>query len=823
MLNHLLQDFRYGVRTLLSRPGFTLAAVLTLALGIGANTAVFSVVDALLLKSLPYPDSEQLVDINNTYPRNDLLIAGDSIPDYLDRREQAAALSDVALYTQHSYNLSADGAPQRLNGILTTPSLFSTLAVGAGLGRTLAEGDARPGNDHVAVLSFALWKNQFAGDTQMIGRDVRLNGDNYRVVGVMPEGFFFPNRETQLWTPFVFSDKQRSDDERGNEFSGMVGRLKPGATIAQLDAQMDAIVQHNLERVASTPRGSDWKQFVDSSGFTGRARTLRDAWIGNLGATLLLLQALVGCVLLIACANVANLMLTRVSARQVELSVRSALGAGRGRIARQLLVESLLLALAGGVAGIAFAGLGVRLIRTLGLGTPGNMFSISIDLRVLAFALVAAVATGLLFGLFPVISLARGRPVEALKEGGRGSGGSRSARATRRVLAVVQMAMAVALLAGAGLLIRSFIAVQRQDPGFSTDNVLSATIDLPDNRYKDDASQAHFYDRVLDEVRALPGVKSAGLVSSVPFSGNDGSASYIIDGVQAQGGITPHGFVQMVDEDFFRSLQIPVLQGRTFARSDAQDAPRVAVIDELLAKKYFRGESPIGKRIAFEFDNTDAAKTKWMTIVGVVPTIKHDKLSEQTIKETIYFYYRQQPFRQATLALRTEQAAQSLTAPLRAALQRVDPDQPAFDIRTMSERVALSLDDRRTPMLLLMLFAAVALALSAIGIYGVLAFSVSSRTGELGVRMSIGASSKDILKLVLADGARLAAIGLVLGLAASLALSQLIKAQLFGVAVVDPLTLSGVTAVLGLTALIACWLPARRAARVDPIAALRKE
>jgi predicted permease len=482
-----------------------------------------------------------------------------------------------------------------------------------------------------------------------------------------------------------------------------------------------------------------------------------------------------------------------------------------------------LLALAGGAAGIALAAVGVELIRTLGLGTARDSFAIAIDARVLAFAFAAAVITGLLFGLFPVISLARGRPIEVLKEGGRGSGGSRSARSTRRVLAVVQMAMAVTLLAGAGLLIRSFVAVQHQNPGFSTDNVLSATIDLPESRYKDAASQTGFYDRLLDEARALPGVKSAGLVSSVPFSGNDGSASYLIDGVDPKGGLTPHGYVQMVDEDFFSALQIPILQGRSFARSDGPDAPRVAVIDELLAQKYFHGENAIGKRIAFEFETTDAAKTKWMTIVGVVPTIKHDRLSEQTIKETIYFYYRQQPFRTATLALRTEQAPETLVAPLRAALLRVDPDQPVYDIRTMTERVALSLDDRRTPMLLLMLFAAVALALSAIGIYGVLAFSVASRTGELGVRMSIGASSADILKLVLADGARLAATGLAIGLAGSLALSQLIKTQLFGVGIVDPLTLAGVVAVLVATAFVACWLPARRAARIAPIEALRYE
>jgi predicted permease len=528
-------------------------------------------------------------------------------------------------------------------------------------------------------------------------------------------------------------------------------------------------------------------------------------------------------VLLIACANVANLMLTRVSARQKELSVRSALGAGQGRIARQLLIESVLLALAGGAAGVALAYGGVVAIRALGLGAPSESFSIGIDARVLVFALVVAVATGLLFGLLPVLSLARGHAIDALKEGGRGNSSGPAARKIRSGLVVVQTAMAVALLGVAGLLIRSFIAVQHQDPGFSADNVLSATLDLPDTHYKEPVAQAQFYDRLLDEVRALPGVKSAGLVSSVPFSGNDGSASYVVEGLDPRQGTTPHGYVQLIDEDFFKALKIPVLRGRGFERSDTTDTPLVAVIDELLARKYFNGEDAVGKRISLDYSSTEPAKTKWMTIVGVVPTIKHDKLSEQTIKETVYIYYRQQPDNRATLALRTEQSPTALVAPLRAALQRVDPEQPVFDIRTMSERVALSLDDRRTPMLLLLLFAGVALALSAVGIYGVLAFAVAQRTGEIGVRLSLGAKRRDILRLVLGDGGRLTALGLVLGLFGAIGIAIAMRAQLFGVGVLDPLTLAFVIAVIGATALVACWLPARRAARVNPIVALRYE
>jgi predicted permease len=822
MLTHLLQDLRYGARMLLAKPGFTLAAVLTLALGIGANTAVFSVVDALLLKPLPYADSGQLVHVYNTYPKGELMMAGTSVPDYMDRRDQAPALADSAIWQPYSFNLSTQSAPERLNGVAATPSLFSTLGAGAALGRTLTDADGQVGSEHVVVLSAGLWKNQFGGDTAVVGRDVRLNGDNYRIVGVMPEGFFFPDHQAQLWAPLAFTDKQRSDDERGREMYDSIGRLAPGASIAQLDAQMDAIVQHNLERVAGTPRGDGWKKFVESSGFTGRAQTLRDAWVGDLRPTLWLLQALVAVVLLIACANVANLLLTRLSARQKELSVRTALGAGRARIARQLLIESLLLALVGGAAGLALGAAGVDVIRTLGLGGQTGSFNIAIDMPVLAFSLLLALATGFVFGLFPLLSLARNRTAEALSEGGRGNSAGPASRRVRNALVVAQTAMAVALLGVAGLLIRSYLHVQQQSPGFVSDNVLSAMIVLPKNRYPDEASQAQFYDRLLGEARALPGVKSAGLVNNMPFSGNDGSGSYLIEGRDRSNGATPHGYQQTIDEDFFKSMQIPILAGRAFTAQDTATAPPVTVVDETLVKKYFAGQDPIGKRISNNY-NEDPAKTRWMTIVGVAGAVKRDRLSEQTTKETIYAYYKQQPDTYATLALRTEMAPNALVAPLRDALRRVDPEQPVFDIKTMSERIALSLDDRRTPMLLLMLFAGVALALSAVGIYGVLAFAVAMRTGEIGVRLSLGAQRRDILRLILRDGGRLTALGLAIGLVGAIAIATAMRAQLFGVGVLDPATLALVIGVIGTTALVACWLPARRAARIAPTEALRYE
>ncbi len=822
MLAHLFQDLRYGLRMLLAKPGFTIAAVLTLALGIGANSAIFSVINGLLLRPLPYPDGERLVYIYNTYPKMNLEFAGTSIPDYLDRREQADALEDIAMYHDASFNLAEQGAPQRLVGIVATSSLFSTLKVNAALGRVFSADESETGHDHVVVLSDAVWRNQFAADRAIVGRDIRLNGESYRVVGVMNPGFAFPNRNTQVWVPFAFTPKEKTDDERGHEYSESVGRLKPGATIAQLDAQFDAIVHRVADRIGAsgTASGVGYKKFIESSNFTGRSKSLHDRWVGELKPVLLLLQAVVAFVLLIACANVANLMLTRVSARQKELSVRTALGAGRGRIARQLLAESMLLALAGAVAGLAVAAWCVQLIRLLGMDGGEQGFDVGLDSSVLVFTLILALITGVIFGLFPVLALWGQRPYEVLKEGGRGSGGSRSARATRRVLVIVQMALAVTLLAGAGLLIRSFVRLQEASPGFNTEHVLSVRVDLPKNRYKDDPATAQFYERALAQVRALPGVSAAGIVSSMPFSNNNSSGSYYIEGLDlAAGESAPHGYVQVVDEDFFKTMQIPLIQGRWFQPSDSATSEKVLVIDDVLAKKYFGNTSPLGKRIT----QSDREKGPWYTIIGVVGTVKRNKLYELANKETYYYYYQQEPERSSTLAVRTALQPAALITPLREALLKIDPEQPIFDIQTMDERIHTSLDDRRTPMLLLLLFAAVALVLSAIGIYGVLAFSVASRTGELGVRMSIGASRNDILKLVLVDGARLAGIGLAIGLAGSLALSQLMKAQLFGVGVVDPVTLAAVIGVLAATALLACYLPARRASRVDPIEALRHE
>ncbi|QBB69109.1 ABC transporter permease [Pseudolysobacter antarcticus] len=822
MLTSLRADFSQSLRLLAARPGFVLAVVATLALGIGANSAIFSVINGMLLRPLAYPDSTRLVYIYNSYPKMDQAESGMTVPDFIDRRDQADQLADSALYYDRSFNLADANGAQNVVGIVATPSLFTTLQVTAALGRTFTADEAQIGHEHVVVLSHALWKNQFNADPAMVGRDIRMNAESYRVVGVMPENFGFPNRTVQVWTAFAFTPKQSGDSMRGFDFARSIGRLRPGVSIAQLDAQFDLIVRHNVERFADGNGDSrSYKSFIESSGFRGRSKSLHEQQAGDIKPLLWLLQAVVAAVLLIACANAANLMLLRVSSRQKELALRSALGAGRARIAQQLLLESLLLALGGGIAGMVVAQVCIQLIHALGLDGAIYGFSIDLDLPVFIYTLILTVLTGLAFALVPILALMRERPADALKEGGRGNLGGRSSRRIRNTLVIAQITLAVVLLIGAGLLLHSYARMQQQSPGFNADDVLTVSVHLPPSRYKSSADAAPFYERLLMEVRALPGVQSAGVASSMLFTDDESSAAYFIEGRDVSAAqATPFGYLEVIDEDYFKTLEIPLLQGRGFLSSDNIGAQKVVIVDDTFAKKYFPNESAIGKRIAWRGVNIER---DWQTIIGVVATVKRNKLYENTTMETLYRNFHQDPTRLFMLVMKTRLAAAELIGPLRAAWQKIDPDQAVFDIKTMHERIDDSLTDRRTPMLLLMLFAAAALLLAAVGIYGVLAFAVTQRRGEIGVRMSLGAQRHDILRLVLFDGGRLVAIGLVLGLLIALSVAYRLRAQLFGIDAHDPLTLALVCSVIVFTTLLACGIPAWRAATVDPTIALRHE
>jgi predicted permease len=820
MLADLWTDVRYALRRLAAAPGFTLAVALTLGIGIGANVLVADLVDGVYFRSMPWRDDGRLVYIedSNTKQGPDADGGMISIPDYLDRRESAPALEDSALYLNTDLNLIGVGPPERLRAIRATPSLFTTLGVGAALGRTFVDDEATPGRDKVVVLSDTLWRNRFNADPNIVGRDLDLSGETYRVVGVMPPSFLFPTRDAQVFVPYAFTADEKKDEARFTGFTQGIGRLAPGATPADVRAQSDLIIRRNMDRIAASgPDGGWYRQIVESNGYTIKATPLRDYFMGSRVRELPLMQLAVALVLLIVCANVANLMLVRWSARQKELAVRAVLGANRARIARQLLVEAMLLALFGGALGLALAISGERVVAASGL-LP-DFVELRPRAGMLGSAFALSLVAGALFGTLPILS----RPKTAansgmLRESGRLASGGRGARLLRDTLVVTQLALAVALLASAGLLLRSFGKILQQDPGFRSEHVMTATIALPDAKYHDEAAQARAFQRIVDEVRRVPGVVSAGLTTTLPFSGTNAGQMFRVAGREA-GGVQRHAALRRVDDGFFAAMGIPLREGRTFARADWSEKNRDVVVDELFARKHFPGGNAVGSTLLLG----SSGESDTYTIVGVVGTVRHGNLAADVSKETFYFDFGARPNPWGYLAVRTSVPPSALVEPLRAAVRSVDPDQPIFDVTTLDDRIGRSLTSRRVPLQLIGLFAGVALALAAIGIYGVLAFAVAQRTGEFGVRMAIGADASRIRREVLGGGARLAAIGLGIGVACAFALGVALRSQLFGIGVVDLPSLAAVVVVLAATALIACWLPARRASRTAPIEALRYE
>ena len=803
-----MQDLRYALRTLRKQPIFTLVAVLTLTLGIGANTAIFSVVYQTLLRPLPYPAADRLVFIWNSYKGMNLDQASVSIPDYVDRKTQAPAIEDAALFTMRPANLNVGSAPEQLRALAVTPSFFSTLQRAPFLGRAFTDDDARPGADKYAILTYGLWKSHFASDPALVGRDIRINGDGYRVVGVLPADFELPARDIALLMPFAFTPAQLSDNERGNEFSEMIARLRPGASVAQVDEQIKIVTQHVAERVPARAG------FMRTSQFGGYAVPIRDQLVGDMRTPLLIMQACVLFVLLIACANVANLLLMRATGRSRELAIRTSLGAGQWRIVKQMLTEGMVIAAGGGIAGIAVGVLGLQALVAL----TGDQLAASASLSpaVFVFALALVLLTGVVFGVAPALGIARGNAAAFLKDdSARGSAGRRTG-ALRTALVVAEIATALALLVGAGLLLKSFARLQDVDPGFSPDHVLTAQIALPQTRYPDAASRIAFWGRLVEKARAIPGVTAAGLTTNVPFNGSLSSGSYTIVGrALAPGEPVPHGRQEVVGGEYFKAMHIPLVAGRVFNDGDTAGAPQVVVIDEYLVKKYFPNTSPLGHQIS-------RGGAKPYTIVGVVGTINSSDLAQPVTKERLYYPASQAGPRASAVVLKAAVDPQSVVAQVREAVRAIDPEQPVSDVRTMDQWIGRSLETRRAPMALLSVFAALALALSAIGIYGVLAFGVAQRVREFGIRQALGADRTSILSLVLRQGLRTTSAGVVIGLAASVALMRYLQSLLFGVTPHDAVVFGGVTALLVIVALAACYVPARRATRVDPIVALRE-
>ncbi|HVU17404.1 MAG TPA: ABC transporter permease [Candidatus Didemnitutus sp.] len=809
----MISDLRQALRSLAKTPTFTAIAVLTLALCIGANSAIFSVVNSILLKPYPWPGSEKLVYVYNTYPLIGLPNAGISIPDYLDRKAGVSGFADAAMYNTRSLNLSADGEPEQVVGLRATPSLFSTLQSSAALGRVFTAAEAEPGRDKVVVLSHTLWKNRFGSDPAIVGKTIRLNTEPYTVVGVMPEWFYFPTPATQAWVPFAFTPEQKSDNERGNEYSVMIARLKPGATATMVQKDLDVIQARNAERVA------DSREFWKSAGFGGRMNGFLEQNVTSIRAMLWMVQAGVAAALLIGCANVASLLLARAVARERELAIRAALGAGRARLIRLLLTESLVLFVAGGLLGLLAAQWGVTGLSSLGFSTLPRAFSIHVDPAVFGFTLLCALVTGLLFGALPAWSASRGDAAAALKEAGaRGTAGRRTAT-VRAGLVIGEIALAVMLLSTSGLLVRSFERMQSESPGFVPGGVITARLALPAIKYDQPEKRIGFVNDVLGRLRALPGVRAAGVTDILPFTGNNSQGSYSSpDIVQAPGAPSPHGQVRDVDPGFFHAMGLTLLRGRLFDETDTAKSQKVVVVDRVLADRFWPGQDPIGKRI-----DRGGDAPNYRVIIGVVAPIKFANLEDPIKKETIYFPYAQQADTNIVLVVKTDGDPAGLANVVRDAVHGADPEQPVFDVKTMQQRMYDTAQTRRAPMILLALFSGVALLLAVLGVYGVLAFSVTQRTSEFGVRIALGATTGNIASLVLKQGSWLVLAGLGAGLAGYFALSRVVAQLLYGIAPTDPIALSAAPLILSLAALIACLHPVRKATRVNPLEALRAE
>ena len=808
----LFQDARYGLRVLRRQPAFTAVAVLALALGVGANTAIFSVVNAVLLRPFPFREQERLVGV---WERNEQMDRVEVSPgNFADwRRHAGDTFEQIAALNFWSANLAGDGQPERLQGFQVSPALFPMLGVEPILGRTFTADEERPGSDSVVVLSHGLWQRRFAGDPGVLNRTLNVNGRDYAVVGVMPPDFQL-HRRAELWSPFAPDERTLSN--RLPHYLIVFGRLRAGVAPEQARGAMAALAEGMARQYPQT-----------NAGWSANVVGLREQAVGNVEKPLLLLLGAVGFVLLIACANVANLLLARSASRAKEMAIRAALGAGRLRVVRQLLTESVMLALAGGLLGLLLAAWGVDLlVSNLPAGAAFSLpraEQIGIDSRVLAFTLAVSLLTGLVFGLAPALQATKADLGEGLKEGGRTSGAGAPGRRLRSALVVAEVALSVVLLVGAGLLVRSIVGLLGVDPGFDGEGVVTMRVTLPRAKYAEDAKAAAFFDQVLERLQSLPGVESAGATSQLPLGGSNASNGFQIDGQPPLApSERPTVPTRVVSPDFFRTLRIPVVEGRAFSEADDAGAPRAVVVSQLLARKFFPDGSAVGRRI-----RSGEGEGQLYTIVGVVGDVKHFGLSREP-QATLYYTHKTDPGRSMVFTVRAQGgAAETLAPAMRREVLAVDADQPVFDVRTAREAVAQSVSLERSVAFLLSIFACVAMALAAVGIFGVMSYSVTQRTQEIGVRMALGARPADILRLFLRHGLALALAGAGIGLAGAFVLMRVLRSLvaglLYGVSATDPLTYAGVALALVAVALAACYLPARRATRVDPMEALRYE
>ena len=799
-----MNDIRFAARNLLKRPGFTIIVVLTLALGIGANAAVFSVINAVLLRPLPYRDADRVVMLwqNNVkagVPRNDV-----SPANFLDWTEQSSSFEAIAGVEPFGFSLLGEGEPERFPAWLVTSGFFQAAGADALLGRTFTAEDYKPGNDRVVVLGHGLWQRRFGADTSIVGGKITLNGQPYVVVGVMPPEFQLPP-DREIWAPRTVRENDRQF--RGATYWNVVARLKKGTTVAQAQEEMNGIAA----RLAA--------QYPDTNGGMGASVVpLFEQITGQIRSALWVLAGAVGFVLLIACVNVANLFLVRGAERQKEFAIRRALGAQRWRLFRQTLTESLLLVLAGGVSGVLLASWLVKLIPALSSSKIPRVEYVSMDLRVVLFACGVLVLTAIVFGLVPAVQFWRNDIQSTLKESGRSPGAATPGRhRVRKALVISEVAIAVVLLTGAGLLFRSFVRLIKVDPGFTKENVLALQVFLP-RTYDKPEQMIGFFDQSLEKIRSVPGIASAAVIATPPFINLEQDGPFNIVGRPAPPpGSEPVASYSPVSSEYLNVLNIPLKQGRFFTKFDTARSPRVVVINETMARRYFPNEDPVGQRLNVMFGETETRE-----IVGVIGDVLHNGLHTEPRAE-MFVPHEQSASAYMTFLVKTTIDPSAQLAPVKRAIREVNPNQTFAKTATMEELVADSLKQRRFNLFLLGLFAVIALLLATIGIYGSISYSTRQRTNEIGVRIALGAQSRDVLRLIVGQGVGLALVGVAIGLGAAFLLTRAIKGLLFGVSPTDPLTFLAISLLLLLTALVASLIPARRATKVDPLVALRSE